>query len=290
MIKNRESISFLLKELNLSQDILDMIFSSKSMGLVYQNRDEMLSYVIDEKFVEEVNVNKSIKYVLTTKELSKLLKPKSIIVDDPSLIFWSLVEAVNRLKEYKHITQLPKCLIRGKNVSISHNGVKIGKNVFIDDNVVIKNGVEIGDNVIIGAGTVVGSEGMEIKKTYFGEIFITHDGITKIMNDVRIGALCVIHKGLMGRDTIINSYTSIDDQVHIAHGCNIGKNNIITAFSNFGGSVKTGNNVFVGLSAVLVHGISIADDVFVGAGAYVQASVYKDAKIIPIPSKIIPKN
>ena len=57
MIKNRESISFLLKELNLSQDILDMIFSSKSMGLVYQNRDEMLSYVIDEKFVEEVNVN-----------------------------------------------------------------------------------------------------------------------------------------------------------------------------------------------------------------------------------------
>lgn len=287
LVNNFNITDSMMKKIGINKSQFGSILLTESLGLVNQKKQKMLTYLNDENYLDKINENLSIELVITSKDLAKKIHHKSIIVLDPSYVFWSIIEIVNRKKKIIKKSIIPSSVKIGKNVSISSVGVFLGENVKIDDNVVIKSGVQIGQNSIIGPGTIIGSEGMEIKKTCFGYTSIKHDGIVKIKNSVRIGAKCTINKGFLGKDTIIESENFIDDHVHIAHCCNIGNKNIIASHTVFGGSVTVGSNTFIGLGAVIINGVHINNNATVGAAARVSRDISEGSTVFPVPSKII---
>ena len=82
------------------------------------------------------------------------------------------------------------------------NHVKIGKNCVIHSNVVINDYCVIGDNVVIHAGTVLGADAFYFKKRpgYFDPLVSC--GSVTIENDVTLGALCTIDRGVTGETLI----------------------------------------------------------------------------------------
>ncbi len=88
------------------------------------------------------------------------------------------------------------------------NHVKIGKNCLIHSNVSIYDYTVIGDNVIIHAGSILGADAFYYKKRPDGFDQLISGGRVVIEDNVGIGALCTIDKGVTG-DTTIGEGTKI---------------------------------------------------------------------------------
>ncbi len=120
--------------------------------------------------------------------------------------------------------------------------VVIGAGCIIYPNVVIYPGVRIGDGVIIHAGTVLGGDALYYKRYPDHYEKMITAGRLIIEDQVEIGALCNIDRGVSG-DTVIGEGTKIDSHVHIAHGVVIGRNCLIVAHTAVGGKSVIGNDV-----------------------------------------------
>jgi UDP-3-O-[3-hydroxymyristoyl] glucosamine N-acyltransferase len=81
------------------------------------------------------------------------------------------------------------------------NHVKIGNNCIIHSNVSIYDHTIIGDNVTIHAGTVLGAAAFYYKKRPEGFDSLISGGRVVVENNVDIGALCTIDKGVTGDTT-----------------------------------------------------------------------------------------
>ena len=114
------------------------------------------------------------------------------------------------------------------------NNVVIGKNCLIHSNVAIYDNTVIGNNVIIHSGTVLGGDAFYYKKRPEGFDQLLSGGRVVIGNDVGIGALCTIDKGVSG-DTTIGDGSKIDNQVHIGHDTVIGKKCLIASQTGIAG-------------------------------------------------------
>ncbi|MGI9593423.1 MAG: LpxD N-terminal domain-containing protein, partial [Patiriisocius sp.] len=101
------------------------------------------------------------------------------------------------------------------NVFIGNN-VRIGANCTIHSNVVIYDNTIIGNNVTIHAGTVLGADGFYYKNR--AKLFdkLLSGGNVIIQDDVDLGALCTIDKGVSG-STTIGQGSKLDNQVHVGH-------------------------------------------------------------------------
>ena len=116
------------------------------------------------------------------------------------------------------------------------NHVVIGKNCLIHSNVSIYDHTVIGDNVIIHAGTILGADAFYYKKRAEGFDQLLSGGRVVIEDNVGIGALCTIDKGVTG-DTRIGEGTKIDNQVHVGHDTVIGKKCLIASQTGIAGCV-----------------------------------------------------
>ncbi|NDI99122.1 UDP-3-O-(3-hydroxymyristoyl)glucosamine N-acyltransferase [Flavobacterium sp. LaA7.5] len=136
------------------------------------------------------------------------------------------------------------------------NNVTIGKNCLIHANVSIYDGTVIGDNVIIHAGTVLGADAFYYKKRPEGFDQLLSGGRVVIHNNVGIGALCTIDKGVTG-DTTIGEGTKIDNQVHVGHDTVIGKKCLIAAQTGIAGCVVIEDEVMIWGQVGMASGITI---------------------------------
>ncbi|KAF2518692.1 UDP-3-O-(3-hydroxymyristoyl)glucosamine N-acyltransferase [Flavobacterium salilacus subsp. salilacus] len=136
------------------------------------------------------------------------------------------------------------------------NNVTIGKNCLIHANVSIYDGTVIGDNVIIHAGTVLGADAFYYKKRPEGFDQLLSGGRVVIHNNVGIGALCTIDKGVTG-DTTIGEGTKIDNQVHVGHDTVIGKKCLIAAQTGIAGCVIIEDEVTIWGQVGMASGITI---------------------------------
>jgi UDP-3-O-[3-hydroxymyristoyl] glucosamine N-acyltransferase len=116
------------------------------------------------------------------------------------------------------------------------NNVSIGKNCIIHSNVSIYDNTVIGDNVIIHAGTILGADAFYYKKRTESFDQLLSGGRVVIENNVCIGALCTIDKGVTG-DTTIGEGTKIDNQVQVGHDTKIGKKCLIASQTGIAGCV-----------------------------------------------------
>ena len=107
---------------------------------------------------------------------------------------------------------------------------KIGKNTVIQPNSFI------GNNVIIGDNCVIGSDAFYYKNRPEGFDKLISGGRVVIEDNVDIGALCTLDKGVTG-DTRIKKGTKIDNQVHIGHDTVIGEKCLIASQTGIAGCV-----------------------------------------------------
>ena len=141
------------------------------------------------------------------------------------------------------------------NCFIGHN-VTIGSNCIIHSNVSIYDNCVIGDNVIIQAGTILGADAFYYKKRAEGFDQLLSGGRVVLENNVGIGALCTIDKGVTG-DTIIGEGTKIDNQVHVGHDTVIGKKCLIAAQTGIAGCVIIEDEVTLWGQVGTTSGITI---------------------------------
>jgi UDP-3-O-[3-hydroxymyristoyl] glucosamine N-acyltransferase len=136
------------------------------------------------------------------------------------------------------------------------NQVIIGDNCLIHSNVAIYDHTIIGDNVIIHAGTVIGGDAFYYKKRPEGFDQLLSGGRVVIENNVGIGALCTIDKGVTG-DTTIGEGSKLDNQVHVGHDTVIGKKCLIASQTGIAGCVIIEDEVTLWGQVGTTSGITI---------------------------------
>ena len=151
----------------------------------------------------------------------------------------------------------------GENVTIGFNVIidgdcKIGNNVFIGNNTMIRSGVAIGDDSIIGhlvmieSGTTIG-----LKVTIQSQCHITKNAV--IENHCFFGpmAMCINTRNIShGRN-----YEAILEGPHIKFGCRIGS------------------------GAIIMPGVTIGENVSIGAGAVVTRSIPDGEIWLGVPAR-----
>jgi UDP-3-O-[3-hydroxymyristoyl] glucosamine N-acyltransferase len=138
------------------------------------------------------------------------------------------------------------------------NHVIIGRNCVIHSNVSIYDHTVIGDNVIIHAGTILGADAFYYKKREDGFDQLLSGGRVVIKDNVGIGALCTIDKGVTG-DTTIGEGTKIDNQVHVGHDTVIGKKCLIASQTGIAGCVIIEDEVTIWGQVGTASGITIGE-------------------------------
>ena len=190
--------------------------------------------------------DKALNSAATTILIDKKVDPpqgKSIIVSaDPCSDYNRLI---GMFMPRKGFSAKPEAI--GSNTEI-HPSVSIGANVRIGDQCVIMPGVviyentTIGDRVIIHANTVIGADPFYYKKKdgRYGKML--PGGSVVIEDDVEIGALCTIDRGVSA-DTRIGKGTKIDNHVQVGHDTLIGANCLIASHVGISGAVVIEDDV-----------------------------------------------
>ncbi len=144
------------------------------------------------------------------------------------------------------------------------NHVKIGKNCIIHANAAIYDHTVIGDNVIIHSGAVLGADAYYFQRRPEGWKKLESCGRVVIEDNVEIGAVTTIDKGVSG-DTTISSGTKLDNHIQIGHDTYVGRNCLIGAHCAIAGVTRIEDDV------ILWARVSVNKDLVIGKKAVVLA-------------------
>jgi len=169
-------------------------------------------------------------------------------------------------------------------VSIGHN-CKIGDDVRLGPHVIIYDRSILGNRVIIHGNSVIGADGFGFRNIQGRHVKVPQIGNVDIGDDVEIGAGTTIDRATFGT-TRIGAGTKIDNQVQIAHNCQIGKHNIIAALCGIAGSVSTGNHVVMGGQVGIADHARIGDRTMIGAKSGVHGDVPADQRMLGAPATL----
>jgi UDP-3-O-[3-hydroxymyristoyl] glucosamine N-acyltransferase len=172
----------------------------------------------------------------------------------------------------------------GNNVIVKSN-VRIGKNCIIGSNVIIENSL-LGDNIVIKSGTLIGQTGFGFNFEKKKRVKFPHIGRVIIENDVQIGSFCTIDRGSL-TDTVIGEFTSVDNQVQIAHNVKIGNFCMIAAQCGIAGSTIIGNNVKIGGQTGISGHLCIGNNVKIGGKSGVITDIKDNNTVMGYPAKSI---
>lgn len=164
----------------------------------------------------------------------------------------------------KHTIIQPNCFIG--------NNVTIGDNCVIHSNVSIYDDTVIGNNVTIHAGTVLGASAFYYKKRPEGFDKLISGGRVVIKDNVDIGALCTIDKGVTG-DTTIGEGTKLDNQIQIGHDTIIGKKCLIASQTGIAGCVIIEDEVTLWGQVGSTSGITIGSKAVIQAQSGISKSL-----------------
>src|SRR5690606_10737845 len=140
-------------------------------------------------------------------------------------------------------------------------------------NVSIYDHCIIGDNVIIHAGTVLGADAFYYKRRPEKHDKLLSGGKVVLADNVEIGALCSIDKGVSG-ETYIGEGTKIDNQVQIGHDTKIGKKCLIASQVGIAGCVVVEDEVTIWGQVGIRSDVRIAK----GTEIYAQSGISKSTK------------
>jgi len=139
-------------------------------------------------------------------------------------------------------------------------GSRLGARVIVGDQACVRERVEVGDDVVIGRGSLV-------------------------ENDTTIGAMTKIQA-----EAYITAYSTLEDHVFVAP-C------VVTTNDNFMGRTERRHELIkgptirrgarIGGGAILLPGIEIGEEAFVGAGAVVTKDVERRMLVVGNPARVM---
>ena len=213
--------------------------------------------------------------VLINKEVACPEGKALLISDDPFRDFNKITNHFNPFIAAK--AAIADTAVIGKNTIIQPNvfvgnHVKIGTDCVIHPNVCIYDNAVIGDNVTIHAGAVLGADAFYYKKRPEGFDKLVSGGNVVIKDNVDIGALCTIDKGVTA-STTIGEGTKLDNQVQIGHDTVVGKHCLIAAQTGIAGCVIIEDFVTIWGQAGVTSGITIGEKAVISAQSGVSKSL-----------------
>lgn len=174
--------------------------------------------------------------------------------------------------------------------TVIREGAQIGAHSEVRDHVVIGHRVQIGTHALIKSHAVIGEEGFGIEKDSDGNnLRIPHLGSVRLGDHVEIGGFTTVCSGTI-LPTTIGDYSKIDDHVHIAHNCRIGKNVIVTACAEVSGSVVLEDRVWLGPNTSIIQGVTLGEDSLLGIGAVALKSIPDNEVRVGNPARRLGEN
>jgi UDP-3-O-[3-hydroxymyristoyl] glucosamine N-acyltransferase len=153
----------------------------------------------------------------------------------------------------------------------------VGKRVVIGEGSVLHANVTIYDNVDIGRGTILHS-GVVIGADGFGFVLdrdrwqkFPQVGRVEIGDYVEIGANSCVDRAALGV-TSIGEGTKLDNLVHVAHNCRIGRHVVVAAQTGFSGSVVVEDYAVIGGQVGIGDKARIEAHAVLGSGCGVLTS------------------
>jgi UDP-3-O-[3-hydroxymyristoyl] glucosamine N-acyltransferase len=169
------------------------------------------------------------------------------------------------------------------------DSVEIGEGTVIRNNVTIGPNVKIGKNCFIKSGTVIGEKGFSFGfEKDLTPVEIVHTGGVIIGDNVEIGALCTVVSGTI-KPTVLEDYVKLDDHIHVAHNCYIGKKTCLTAGVTLAGGVRIGPKCWIGMHSCVTNKVKIAEGTIVGQGANVMKDTAYADVVVGNPARFLRK-
>jgi UDP-3-O-[3-hydroxymyristoyl] glucosamine N-acyltransferase len=258
---------------------------------------DFLTFVNAKSYVSQAKSSRAAAFLCNEEVAAEL--------DRPVLVVKQVEVALARILNEFHPPAAPNGTISphavidptaqiGKNTSIGHfvtigprsrigdncivaDGVKIAEDVQIGDNArigmncVFMHGVRIGNNFTVFANSSFGGDGFGFVFANGGHQKIPQVGGVVIGNDVEVGSNCTVDRGALN-DTVIGDGCKLDNMVHVAHNCIVGKHVIIAGQSGLAGSVVLGDNVLVGGACAISDHVTILPETIVAGGTALRNS------------------
>ena len=249
-------------------------FSVLGMNEIHVVQPGDIVFVDHPKYYDKALQSKA-TIVLINKEVECPEGKALLISDDPFRDFNKLTDFFKPF--VKAFSLVAPTAVIGKNTIIQPgafigNNVKIGKNCLIHSNVSVYDDCVIGDNVTIHAGTVLGADAFYYKKRPEGFDKLKAGGRVVIEDNVDLGALCTIDRGVTG-DTTIKKGTKIDNQVHIGHDTVVGEKCLIASQTGIAGCVVIEDEVTIWGQVGMTSGITIGKKAVILAQSGVSKSL-----------------
>jgi UDP-3-O-[3-hydroxymyristoyl] glucosamine N-acyltransferase len=155
--------------------------------------------------------------------------------------------------------------------SVVGKRVMLGEGCVLHPNVTIYDNVDIGRRTILHSGVVIGADGFgyvmeEDRWQKFPQV-----GRVEVGDYVEIGANSCVDRAAMGV-TSIGEGTKLDNMVHIAHNCRIGRHVVIAAQTGLSGGVVVEDYAVVGGQVGIGDKARIESRAVLGSGCGVLTS------------------
>ncbi len=151
------------------------------------------------------------------------------------------------------------------------SGVTLGDNCTLHPQVTIYDRVSVGSRVILHSGCVLGADGFGFALAGDRYVKFPQIGSVEIGDDVEIGANCCIDRAALGV-TRVGEGTKLDNLVHVAHNCVIGRHVLVAAQTGFSGGVTVGDFAVIGGQAGIGEKAIIEGRAVVGGKAGILTS------------------
>jgi len=233
-----------------------------------------LTFVDHPKYYSKA-LNSKATTIIINKQMSPPEGKSLIFSDDPFAAYMTLVRRFRPFEKSNINISLSAEIGEGSVIqpgAFIGNNVKIGRNCIIHSNVSIYDNCQLGDRVIIHAGCVIGADAYYFQRKPEGYRKFESCGRVVIEDDVEIGALCAIDKGVSG-DTTICKGTKMDNQVQVGHDSYIGKNCLIGAKCAIAGVTRIEDDV------ILWGLVAVNKDLVIGKGAVMLATSAADKSL-----------
>lgn len=150
-------------------------------------------------------------------------------------------------------------------------GTRVGEGCVLHPRVTLYERVTLGDGCVIHSGAVIGADGFGFEMFSGAYHKVPQVGTVQIGAGVEIGANSCIDRATLGA-TVIGDGTKLDNLVHIAHNCRIGRHVVIAAQTGLAGGVTIGDYAVVGGQVGVGDKARIEPRAVIGSGAGILTS------------------
>lgn len=164
--------------------------------------------------------------------------------------------------------------------------VRLGESSILKPNVTLYDGITVGARVTLHAGCVIGADGFGY--TFAGDHYekFPQVGTVEIGDDVEIGANTCVDRAALGA-TRIGAGSKLDNLIHVAHNCVLGRHVVVAAQTGFSGSVTVGDFAAIGGQAGIGEKAKIDAEAIVGgkAGIITGQRIAKGEPVWGMPAR-----